>query len=418
MKQSTAWHAITSSSLGTILEWYDFSLFAFLTPVIAKLFFPQGNSLTSLMLAYLVFGIGFLVRPLGAMLFGHLGDRIGRKKTLIWSILLMSLPTFGMGLLPTYESIGVAAPILLILLRICQGLSAGGESTGAVLFVLESLPLERRGFLGSFLWSMTGAGMLLGSFAAMLVTYFADYPWAWRVPFIMGLVTGAIAFFLRRYTTESLSFTMALREKALASFPLKEAVLKYKYEMFVIIGLYALSSMITYLVFIFMPGYATNVLGMPSSQTRSISTLIFMFSIVLVPLCGYLSDRVDRKTCLRWSALGFIFLSYPLFKLTAQGSLASFVIAQCLFLLLAAGFQGPLTATVFEMLPTQVRYSITAVGYNVSYSVFGGTAPLVATFLAELTGNKSAPGLYLALGAIIAFYAINKMRTFKISYSR
>lgn len=369
------------------------------------------------MLTYAIFSIGFFVRPLGAILFGHLGDRIGRKKTLIISILLMSLPTIGIGLLPTCETIGLAAPILLIILRICQGLSAGGESTGAILFVLESAPKTHRGLLGSFLWSMTGAGMLMGSFAAMLVAHYSMYPWAWRIPFILGIITGLIAFFLRRRTPESHNFTQALQTNSLAMFPLREGITKYRYEMLIIMGLYTLSSMITYIVFIFMPSFAANTTGLPYAQTSLINTLTFAFSIILLPLSGFISDKIGRKTCLQWSACGFILLSYPLFKLISLGNLTAFIGVQILFLILAAGFQGSLTAAVFELLPTNVRYSVTAVGYNISYSLFGGTAPLIATYLADITGNKSAPGLYLAAGAMIALIAIVKMRESRISFA-
>lgn len=410
MQSSTLSRVISASALGTILEWYDFSLFAYLTPILAKLYFPQDNRITALMLTYAIFAVGFFVRPLGAMLFGNLGDKIGRKKTLVWSILLMSLPTFMIGVLPTYQTIGIAAPCLLILLRICQGLSAGGESTGAMLFVLESMPKKHRGFMGAFLWSMTGVGMLLGSLAATLVMHFADSPWVWRVPFMLGLITGLIGFFLRLRTSESELFLKLLQTQATVKNPLLLAVKQYKKEILIIIGLYTLSAMITYLIFIFMPSYATNILGMPATKTSLFSTLIFAGSIFLVPLGGYLSDKVGRKKCLRWSALGFIILSYPLFQIIAQGWLANLIFALVIFLLLAAVFQGALTATVLEMLPTRVRYSVTAVGYNVSYSLFGGTAPLVATFVVNLLGDKSAPGLYLALGAIFALIATSQLR--------
>jgi MHS family proline/betaine transporter-like MFS transporter len=402
---------VTASSLGTILEWYDFSLFAYLTPVLAKLFFPQERALTALMLTYAIFAIGFFVRPLGAILFGHLGDRIGRKKTLAWTILLMSLPTFLMGLLPTYQSIGIAAPLLLILLRICQGLSAGGESTGAVLFVLESLPSKHRGFWGGLLWSMTGVGMLLGSSAALIVTHYSQNPWAWRIPFLLGILTGIVAYFLRKRVPESVMFENALENNTLTPFPLWEGIRKYKHEMLTIMGLYVLSAMITYLIFIFMPGYAANILGLPLDKTTLISTLSFLCVTLLVPLGGYLSDRVGRKACLRWAAVGYLVLSYPLFWLISQGSVNNFIIAQLIFVMLAACFQGALTATILELLPTSVRYSVAAVGYNVSYSIFGGTAPLVAAYMVSMSGNTSAPGLYLVFGALVAFIAVNKIRT-------
>ena len=401
---------ITASSFATILEWFDFSLFAYLTPLLATLFFPKENALTALMLTYAIFAVGFFVRPLGAILFGHLGDRIGRKKTLAWSILLMSLPTFFIGLLPTYQSIGIVAPILLIVLRICQGLSAGGESTGAVLFALESLPSRHKGFWGGLLWSMTGVGMLLGSFAAVLVTHYSDYPWLWRVPFLLGILTGLVVYFLRKRIPESAMFEQAARTNALSKFPLWEGMIKYKREMITIIGLYVLSAMITYLIFIFMPSYVANILGLPLDKITFISTLSFLCVIFLVPIGGYISDRIGRKACLKWSAIGYAILSYPLFWLISQGVMDYFIVAQSIFVILAAGFQGTLTATVLELLPTNVRYSVAAVGYNVSYSIFGGTAPLIATYMVKVSGSAAAPGLYLVFGALLAFIAATKIR--------
>ncbi|HEX4045608.1 MAG TPA: MFS transporter, partial [Gammaproteobacteria bacterium] len=229
-----------AAGAGTILEWYDFALFAYLTPLLAALFFPSDHPYTAMMLTYAIFAVGYFVRPLGAVLFGHLGDRIGRKKTLMWSILLMSIPTCLMGLLPTYQSIGIAAPILLVILRICQGLSAGGESTGAILFALESAPTARyRGLLGGLLWAVVGAGMLCGSFAATLVAQ-SEADWAWRVPFLAGILTGLIGYFVRARTVESLDFLRAIREKTLAKFPLWQGIVQYKKAMLAMIAFYCL----------------------------------------------------------------------------------------------------------------------------------------------------------------------------------
>lgn len=400
---------IAASATGTILEWYDFSLFAFLTPFFAKSFFPQGNALVALMSTYAIFAVGYFVRPIGAIFFGHMGDRFGRKKPLVWSILLMSLPTFLMGLLPTYQSIGIWAPVLLISLRICQGLSAGGESTGAVLFVLESVAAKQRGFMGALMWAMIAVGMLLGSLAATLVQH-SQLEWAWRIPCLLGILTGILGYFLRRYTAESMLFAEAMKEKKLVKFPLWESIKQFKREISIIIGLYSLSAMITYLVFIFMPGYASNVLGMPKEQTSLISTLAYLCITLLAPLGGYASDRLGKTTCLYWGAAGFALLSYPLFYFISQNGLLGLIFAEIFFLVFAALFQGTLSAAAFELIPTYVRYSVIAVGYNVSYSLFGGTAPFVASYLVNVTGNPVAPGLYLATGALIALIAITVAR--------
>ncbi len=402
-----SFRTMLASAIGTVLEWYDFSLFAFLTPILANLFFPHENKLTAMMLMYTIFAIGFFARPLGAMLFGHLGDRIGRKKTLVLSILLMSVPTFCIGVLPTYEKIGILAPVLLILFRICQGLSVGGETTGAILFVLESSSNKKNGLTGGFLWAMTAVGMLLGSFAATLVAKYAHIDWVWRIPFLLGIFTGFIGYFVRKHAHETTAFNEIIKQNQRIKFPLLEGIIKFKKELLIIMGIYLLSAMITYLIFIFMPSYAAKIIGMPLEKVTWISTLALAGSILLVPIGGWVSDVVGRKNCLRWGALGFLLLSYPLYQLIVQGSLQSFIIAESIFVVLAACFQGPIPAFVLEQLPTRVRYSTSAVGYNVSYSLFGGTAPLFASYIVELTGNKAMPGLYLMLGACIALIAIS-----------
>ena len=409
-KRIISLRVIAASSIGTILEWYDFTLFAFLTPKLSSLFFPDQNQFTALMLTYAIFAVGFLARPIGAALFGHFGDCLGRKKILIVSILLMAIPTFLIGLLPTYSEIGVAAQILLILLRLCQGLSAGGESTGASLFVMETTTYQHRGFIGGLLWAVVGIGMLLGSFAAMLVTEYSQYAWAWRVPFILGIFTGLIGYFVRKRTPESVLFEQALEKGTLAKYPLFEGVINYKIEFLRIMGIYVLSAMITYIIYVFMPTYVASVSNLSLKVTGLVTTIALAVDTLLVPLGGYISDLVGRKTCFRWSAWGFLLLSYPLFYLITFGGLQHLVIAESIFVLLAVCFRGTINAAVIEQVPTAVRYSVIAVGYNLSYSLFGGTAPIVASYIVKLTGNHAAPGFYLMLGALIALLATYKMR--------
>lgn len=406
---------IAASAIGTILEWYDFTLFAFLTPIIAANFFPKQNAFASLMLTYAVFAIGFFVRPLGAMLFGHIGDTFGRKRALTLSIILMAFATFLMGLLPTYQAIGLAAPTLLIMLRILQGLSAGGESSGAVLFSLEAHDWRYRGLLAAILWGIVGVGMLCGSFAASIVTAHTNISWAWRVPFLFGLVTGVVGYLVRAYAPESSQFQKVIHTNSIEKFPLLTSLRHYKIAILRIIGLHALSAMVGYLVFVFMSAYASTVLGLPLAKTTLISTFALAGSTFLVPIGGFLSDKFGRKVMLRYSAIGFFLLSYPLFKFIAQGSLTHLAIAESIFVLLTIGFQGAISVSAYEMLPTNVRYSALALGYNIAYSLFGGTAPMMATYLVHLSGNKAAPGLYLMFGALLAILATNKMReTYRI----
>jgi MHS family proline/betaine transporter-like MFS transporter len=398
---------IGSSSLGTILEWYDFSLFAFLTPILAKNFFPAQDPGMSTLLTYAIFALGFFVRPIGAVVMGHLGDRIGRKRTLIISILLMTVPTFLIGLLPTYAMIGMTAPILLVMLRICQGLSAGGESIGAALFVMESGNYKNRGFLGAVLWGVVGVGMLAGSFASSAVIAHPQYAWAWRVPFLLGIFTGLISYFVRRRTPDSFYFSTAAR---IHRFPLLAGLTTHKVEMLRILGFYSLSAMITYFVIVFMPTYVVKETGLPLAQVAYVGTWALAASTLLAPLGGYLSDLIGRKKCLRWAASGIFILSYPLFCLLTSGSLKNLIIGESIFLTMTICYQGALTAAAIEQLPTAVRYSVIAVSYNIANSIFGGTAPLIASVAASVTGDKAGLAFFLMFGAALAVSSTYRMR--------
>jgi MFS transporter, MHS family, proline/betaine transporter len=406
---------IGSSSIGTILEWYDFSLFAFLTPLLATYFFPPQDKATGLVLTYAIFALGFFVRPLGAVILGHLGDRIGRKKTLIASILLMAVPTVLIGLLPTYQTIGMLAPILLMLLRICQGLSAGGESVGAALFVMESGKYKYRGTLGAVVLAVIGVGLLAGSYAANLVIAHPAYSWAWRVPFLMGIFTGLIGYFVRRRIPETLDFQNPLR--VTMRFPLLHGLVAHRTEIFRILGFYCLSAMMSYLVFIFMPAYATKNTGLPLEQVTKVGTIGLALVTFLLPLGGYLSDCIGRKKCLRWSSFSILILSYPLCWLITSGSMKNLIFAESIFVLLAVSYQGTVTTAIMEQLPRTVRYSVMAVCYNIANSIFGGLSPIIANYAALVTGDKAGLGFCLMLGGGMAFVATIKMReTYRLAF--
>lgn len=401
---------VVASSIGTILEWYDFTLYAYLAPIISMNFFPNGNSITSVMLVYSVFAIGFIVRPIGAMIFGHFGDRIGRKKVLVFSIVMMASATFLIGILPTYAHIGLAAPALLILLRIFQGISIGGETIGAGLLVIESTPPHKRGFATALVWASSGIGILLSSIVISIITWIFSQQelsdWAWRVPFVLGATTGIMGYYLRKNISESSVFRATLDKKEIFKIPLFEAIRTFKKELLITICLYSLCAITTYLLFVFMPMYVSTNFGIPLQQAMVMNTLAMACMVVGVPIVGRYSDLLGNRNVLMISTTAFIILSYPLYLLISTGSLLNLGIAQLVFSVLTAGFQGPITSTVLEMFPSNVRYSGAAFGYNISYSLFGGTAPIVAVYLVSKLENSLAPSFYLISGAIVAFISI------------
>lgn len=406
---------IFSAFIGTVLEWYDFSIFMFFIPIFSELFFPNTNKIASYLSMYAVFAISFFVRPLGAAIFGYFGDHYGRKKALISSMMLISLATLMMGLLPTYQSIGVFAPIFLIILRMIQGFCVGGETTGASSFIIESFPKQQRGILGSFMWSAVGVGMLLGSLVTTMTIKFMPhdllYTIGWRLPFIFGLITGAVGYYFRKKIPEAALFSEIQKNGQITNLTTMQVIKTNKKSISIIIGLYALSSVITYIVFVFMPVYASSVLNISLETASVITTIALACSTVGVPFVGYLSDKIGRKPCLYVGSISFMILSYPLYSfMLINKSLFSFVCAEIIFVFIAIIYQGSLTSAAQELPHTAVRYTITALGYNLSYALFGGTAPFVITYLSNVFGSQAMPGIYLSTMGIVAMIAIYNMK--------
>jgi len=407
--------AIFSTFIGTVLEWYDFSIFMFFVPIFAELFFPQSNKIAAYLSMYAIFAISFFVRPLGAAVFGYFGDRLGRKKVLVFSMNLISLSTLAMGLLPTYESIGVFAPILLVFFRILQGFCVGGETTGAASFIIESFPEKKRGLLGSFMWSAVGVGMLLGSLVTSLTIKLMPhdvlYAIGWRLPFVFGMVTGIVGYYFRRKIPEAALFSSIKEKGEVTNLSTIEVIKSNNISLLIIIGLYALSSVITYLVFVFMPVYASSVLGISLGSANVITTIAIASVTFFVPLAGLISDRIGRKPCLYMGSIGFVVFSCPLyFFMASSKSMFSFVLSEIIFVLMATIYQGALTSATQEIPLTTVRYTVTSFGYNVSYALFGGTAPFVITYLSSLLGSNVIPGIYLSIIGVLSFLAVFNMK--------
>jgi MHS family proline/betaine transporter-like MFS transporter len=401
---------ILSASIGTILEWYDFAIYAFLAAIFAKLFFQNLAPAIALMFSYSVFAIGYIARPVGALLFGHLGDTRGRQKSLSITLLLMAAATFGIGLLPSYEMAGIAAPILLVLLRLLQGIAIGGEAFGSVCFTIESIPPKKNGFYSALVWSCSSTGMLLASLIVFITFILFKgeslYTFGWRLPFLLAAVGGAIGSYVRFKTSETPIFQCLVRDRLIAEFPLKTIFVSHKSLVIKLFGLYLLSALITYIAFIFMPVYFSDVLGNSRVSANAVNTVMLVGLIGLFVFFGFLSDKIGRKPIMLAAASGFAILSYPLYYLISHGNIVELVIAQALFTLLAAGFQGPLMALTIDLIPVNIRYSLGSLSYNLAYSIFGGTVPLVAMFLITKTHNLAMPGLYLAVGAVAAILSL------------
>ncbi|HTU93172.1 MAG TPA: MFS transporter [Gemmataceae bacterium] len=396
-----------AGAVGNVLEWYDFGLFGFFAPVLGRLFMSAEGSLVPLLETYGVFATGFLARPVGGVLFGYIGDRMGRKRALELSVLLMAAATALMGLLPTHASIGLAAPLLLTLLRLLQGLSVGGEYIGSMSFLSEHAPAGRRAFLGSWSSFSVILGSLLGSGVAALCTGLlpesALAAWGWRVPFLGGILIGLVGYWLRKGVEESPSFLKIRQDGKLAVNPIAETMRNDWGAILTTLGLTGLSSVGFYLPFVWLPTWLARIKQppLPESQALTANTLALLLLLVLTPFTALVSDRVGRKPMYLASAAGYALLSYPVFRMMAGGGFPSAVLGGLVFAASNGLYSGCMAATMVELFPTRTRYSGVAIGYNLGQAVLGGTAPLVGTALIDLTGNALAPTFYL-IGCALA----------------
>jgi MHS family proline/betaine transporter-like MFS transporter len=399
---------VVAGAVGNVLEWYDFCLFGYFTPVIARQFLPAEDRLVSLLETFGVFATGFLMRPLGGILFGYIGDRLGRKLALELSVLVMAGSTTVLGLLPTHASVGLAAPLLLTLMRLLQGLSVGGEYVGSMSFLVEHAPPGRRAFVGSWSSFTVVLGSLMGSAAAMVcldrLSEAQLAAWGWRVPFLAGLLIGLVGFWLRLGVQESPTFLQIQKSGRLAANPIAEALRSERGAIATTLGLTALMAVGFYLPFMWLPTWLAHINrpGLAESQALKANTLALVALLLLTPPAAMLSDRVGRRPMFLAAALGYALLSYPLFLHMTDGSFGSALLGGLVFAACSSLFSGCMAATMVELFPTRTRYSGVAIGYNGGQTLLGGTAPFVATALIQLSGNSLAPALYLAASAVVA----------------
>ncbi len=404
--------ALGAGAIGNLLEWYDFGLYGLLAPVLAPLFFPSVDPVAALIGAYGGFALGFMMRPLGGAVLGNLGDRIGRGTVLVLSVVLMGLATTALALLPTYAEIGIAAPILLLLVRMAQGFSVGGEFTGSVTYLVETAPPKRRGFAGSFANLGSTGGVLLAAAMAAITVTLADADslrWAWRIPFLFGGVLAVFVFFLRR---RLIARVPAAPEAARAKTPpLKRALTSGRREMILAVVFTSGYGIVNYLTLVFLPTFASRFGGVAEGGALQINTAAQALAFCVVPLAGWLNDTLLRRRTLLLIAFGGeIVAALPCFYLARFGGLAGLWPAQLLFGALLALVMGTAPAMLSELFPRAYRLSGYSVAFNIGIGFAGGTAPLAATALIAATGDPMAPAWYLMLGGLIAIGAVYFMR--------
>ena len=406
--------AIRGAAIGNSVEWFDFAIYGFLATYIAKKFFPSGDETTALLNTFAIFAAAFFMRPLGGFFFGPLGDRIGRQRVLALVILLMSASTFAIGLVPSYDTIGVLAPLLLLFLRCLQGFSAGGEYGSGACFLAEYAPDKHRGFVVSFLvWSVV-LGFLLGAVTVTgletMLPESAMESYGWRIPFLIAGILGAVGLYIRLRLDDTPEFE-ELREKGeVADAPLKEAITTSWRQILQIAGLVVIHNVGFYIVFTFLPSYFTKTLEFTKTNAFVSITVASLVALILIPPLGALSDRIGRKPLLIAGAVGFAVLAYPLFLLLNTGSLVAAISAHAGLAAIESVFVSASLAAAAELFATRVRSSGYSIGYNVSVAMFGGTAPYIATWLVDRTGNEIAPAYYVIAAAVVTLATVLTMK--------
>lgn len=396
--------------VGNILEWYDFAVFGYFAPIIAKQFFPTEDPVAGLINTFGVFAAGYLVRPLGGVVFGHIGDRMGRKHALQLSVLLMVIPSTMIGLLPTYEHVGILAPILLILIRLIQGFSVGGELIGSISYMTEIAPPEKRGFLGSFAFMSAVGGVLLGSLVATIMHLTLDSTflnsWGWRIPFLFGFLVGIYGLWMRNGLAETKAFQDIKQEGKIVSNPVKEVLTRMPLRVIHLISIIMINAAAFYSIFVWWPTYITRIVDPPIDHALTVNSVAMILFMFLVPVFGALSDKFGRKKLMTAGITLFLLLLYPLFVWTDQGVFSHAVLAQFSFTFVMAMFVGPICAMMIEMFPAAMRFSGIALGYNIAQSLVGGTSPLICTWLISKTGDIASPSYYLIAVSVVSLVGV------------
>ncbi|GAA1714445.1 MFS transporter [Streptomyces yatensis] len=406
--------SVAAGAVGVFVHWFDWAAYAYLAGTVATVFFPDENSTTGLLAVFGVFAVSFGIRPIGALVFGPLGDRIGRKRTLSLVIFMMSGATLTIGLLPGYAAIGVAAPVLLVILRLIQGFAAGGEFGSAASFLAESAPRRRRGFGVSWLEVGSLLGFLAGSFVYLLLSTGLDEDqltaWGWRIPFLVSAPLGVIGFIIRNKIEDTPEYRTLEANDTVPRTPVRELLRRHKRHLLQAAGLMAAMHVPFYMVLTYLVTYETDHLGHSAGSAALLSTVISLLGLVLVPVFGLLSDRVGRKPVFVGATAALLVLSTPAFLLMRTGLAGTWVAGLLLGAILAA-ILGTYAVWSAEIFPTRTRQSGLSIAYNLTAALFAGTVPYLMTVLISATGSTLLPGPYLmvfAVGGLIAALSLKE----------
>ncbi len=406
--------AILSCAVGNFFELFDFTIYGYFAVAITRAFYPSGSMYGT----YAAFGAAFLMRPVGAIVIGAYGDRMGRRAALVVTIGIMACATGAVGLIPTYNAIGYWAPVLLVLCRLAQGFSTGGEWGGAAAFLVEYSEPGKRGLTGSWQQFSTQIGALTGSLsAALLASGLSNddfYAWGWRIPFLCGFILGPIGYYLRKKVAETPAFERAVETRTVERTPLRVAFHEYGGRMFQAFGVSIIGCISGFVFTVYLVSYSINTLHLPPGAALSCAVAYGIVVVVLTPLVGALTDRVGRRPLILASALLNLVFDYPLFLLAIHGgNFRSLLLALICVAVFQALYTGTIPSILAEMFPTRVRYTALSVSYGFAVVLFGGFAPLISTWLVDVTGNPYSPAFYVMTGGALSAVAILSMKEYR-----
>ncbi len=407
---ATIRRAIVACGIGQIFEIYDFVIYGLMASALAHAFFPTQDPIAGLLSTFATFAVGFVMRPVGAVVIGAYGDRHGRRAALVVTIGLMAAATGVIGLIPSYNSLGLAAPVILVLCRMLQGFSTGGEWGGAAAFLVEYAPPARRGVIGSYQQAATALGLLAATLVSFILTSAMDSAtfmgWGWRLPFLIGFVLGPIGYYLRTKVEETPAFERTVAKQEVARSPLRRSLSEYPGPVLAAFGVSIIGCVVNYVFLIFLPSFAQQQLHILPSATFLSTLIAGVVYLVLTPVTGRLSDRIGRKPLFFAASAASVVLAYPLFQmLVSMHSVTGLILTQAAASVILTLYTGPICAILAEMFPTNIRYTALSVSYGFAVAIFGGFAPLISTGLIRLTGDPLAPAYYVIGAGVLSFIA-------------
>lgn len=401
---------MVAGALGNGLEWYDYALYGHMSLIITKLFFPQDiDPSLAIILTFLTFAAGFISRPLGAIMFGRIGDKYGRKRALVLAILMMAIPTGMIGLLPTYEMIGITAPILLCLIRVMQGLSLGGAYGGSISYVVEHSPHNQRGSVGSVIKISLVIGFLLGSLVSTLMTWImpveAFESWGWRIPFLLGVCIAFVGHYIKHHGEESPVYEEAKKAGTLSDRPVRDAFLKHPWILIRGWAVYLFVTMPFYVISIYFIVYSKTYLNQTFEDALLINSMAMASMLISIPISAYLSDKFGRKPVLMGAIIAMLAWLYPAFSMMQTDDFTNILIAQSIMGLCLGAYLAPIPAALVEIFPTSIRYTGMSLAYNIC-AIMGGLTPAISQWLIGYTGSETSIMYIIVVSGIISLVAL------------